>query len=60
VTRMLALIIALFTSAPSWAGEPVRVDAPWARATILASRPGAAYLKLVHRCSSARRRSSSG
>lgn len=43
----IALALALLCAAPSWAEELVRIDAPWARATILASRPGAAYLTLT-------------
>jgi periplasmic copper chaperone A len=47
VKRSITLALALLCAAPSWAEDLVRVDAPWARATILASRPGAAYLTLT-------------
>jgi copper(I)-binding protein len=43
----IGLALALVCAAPSSAEDLVRVDAPWARATILASRPCAAYLTLT-------------
>jgi copper(I)-binding protein len=43
----IALALSLLCAAPSWAEGLVRVDDPWARATILASRPGAACLTLT-------------
>jgi copper(I)-binding protein len=45
--RSITVALALLCAAPSWAEDLVRVDAPWARATILASRPGAVYLTLT-------------
>jgi copper(I)-binding protein len=47
----LAAIAALCFAAPAWAqGEgAIEVQQPWARASIMASRPAAAYFTLVNR-----------
>jgi len=46
--RTALLIVAALTLSPlsATAEETVRIIEPWARATILASRPGAAYLTI--------------
>ena len=44
---LIAIVVALWAGAsPTLAEESVRVSDAWARATILASRPGAAYLTI--------------
>lgn len=44
---LIAIVVALWAGAsPALAEESVRVSDAWARATILASRPGAAYLTI--------------
>lgn len=44
---LIAIVVALWAGAsPGLAEESVRVSDVWARATILASRPGAAYLTI--------------
>ena len=44
---LIAIVVALWAGAsPTLAEESVRISDAWARATILASRPGAAYLTI--------------
>lgn len=43
---IIAICVFLISSMPGFAKAGISVDAPWARATILASRPGVVYLTI--------------
>lgn len=44
--RIFAIVVMVLGVLPAFAGDTIKVHEPWARASILSSRPGAAYVTI--------------